>query len=434
MKQLIVLAALATILTANAQKKTRLLDSMINSYYKMNMFNGTVLVAEKNNILLNKGYGLKEKRKNTPLQPESIFQIYSITKPITSTVILMLAEKKKLFLDQKLSDYFDLPSADKITIRQLLSHTAGIYEFTRDTIRKEPTEAFFINYLKNKPLDFTPGTAWSYSNSGYWLLGLIIEKVTGMSYEDAVTKMIFRPLGMKSSGFYFDKLASPNKTSGYLNIFDSTKEEAEIYSGRSAYAAGAIYSTTGDLYTFHQALQGNKLLSAKGLKEAYTTVKDFYALGWVVSNYDGKQMTYHSGSAAGYRTNLLRIPGSDICIVMLANTEMVNTQKLTDNLLDILLDKPYFIPRQVKQSKDTLLQYVGEYKGDNGFEIMVTLEEDGLVFEVRERARSVLFFRNRDTYYADDLRTDVIFERDPSGKIKGLEFNMRDVKVNAKRK
>ncbi len=433
MKQLLMVIALAVSLQSNSQTKQVAMDSMVNSYYRMNRFNGVVMVTKGNQVLLNKAYGTANKKKQTRLSTESIFQIYSITKPFTSTLVLMLAQKKRLSLDDTLSKYYNFPSADKITIRQLLSHTSGLYEFTRDSNHGEPDSISFINYIKTKPLDFTPGSSWSYSNSGYWMLGLIIEKVTGMPYEKAVEKMIFEPLKMKHSGFYFSKLEHINKTAGYLDIFDSSMTESEVYGGRSAYAAGAIYSTTGDLLLFHRALQSGKLLSPESLQDAYTIIKANYGLGWILSDFDNKHLVYHSGGAAGYRTNFLRIPSEDICIIVLANTESTSAQKLADKLLLIALEKPYFIPDTVPELADSLQVYTGIFTTSE-FDIVVSVEKGNLVAEVKDRGKTILYHRKPGVYYADELDTDFIFEYDAAGKIASLTFTMRSQKIEAKKK
>jgi CubicO group peptidase (beta-lactamase class C family) len=432
MKKILVVLSLFTALVSKAQSKQAALDSMVSSYFQMKLFNGAVLVTQGNQILLSKAYGYANK-KQVPLSKESIFQIYSVTKPFTSTAILMLAQKKLLNVNDTLSKYFDFPAAHKITIRQLLSHTSGLYEFTRDNDHGGPDSISFIRYIGKKPLDFEPGSSWSYSNSGYWMLGLIIEKVTGMSYENAVKKMIFEPLQMKHSGFYFGKLEDENKTSGYRNIFDSSLTVAEVYKDRSAYAAGAIYSTTSDLLLFHKALQSGKLLPAESLQQAYTIVQANYGLGWVLSDYDNKHMVYHSGGASGYRSNFLRIPSEDICIVVLANTEMTNPQKLTDKLLYVTLGKPYFIPPVKLEPRDSLQVYTGTFAAPE-FDILVSFENGRLVAEVKGRGKTLLFQKSPDLYYADELDTDFTFGRDGSSKVITLTFNMRSQNIQAKKK
>src|SRR5688572_2392582 len=220
------------------------LDELMDAYCKVNKFNGSVLVSRKGTILLEKGYGVKNARTNAPNDPHSIFQIYSITKPFTSTVILQLVELKKLSLSDKLNKFYPgFPKGDSITIEHLLTHTSGIYDYTRGNNMPDQTEQSFIQFIETKPLDFSPGNGWSYSNSGYWLLGFIIKKITGITYEEAVRKYIFKPLDMNRSGFNFKTLSDKNKTTGYAIFSENKKKEAVVYEPPGPFAAGAIYST-----------------------------------------------------------------------------------------------------------------------------------------------------------------------------------------------
>jgi CubicO group peptidase (beta-lactamase class C family) len=324
------------------QNKARAIDSMLTNYSKLGLYNGSALVYQNNDILLSKGYGiahLKDKKSNSS---QSIFQIYSITKPFTSTLVLMLDKQKKLSIDDKVSKYIsNFPKGDSITIKQLLSHTSGLFEYTSEQNNFSAFEKEkFLTYLNSKPFYFSPGTDWSYSNSGYWLLGFIIEKVTKMSYEKSIEKYIFKKLKMKNSGLNYAKLKSEHKTMGYVTLEGGDGIEAEIYTYPGPYTAGAIYSTTGDLLLFHKALQSEILLSNEIKRLAYTEVKNRYGLGWILTDMENDQMVAHSGGAAGYKTDFIRIPEKDICIVLLNNTETGNVNLMAQNILKILYDNP----------------------------------------------------------------------------------------------
>ncbi len=247
------------------------LDELMTAYQKLDKFNGSILVAKQGKVLLEKGYGYRDMKSNIKNDQHSIYPIYSITKTFTSTVILMLVEQGKLSLQDKLSKFYpEYPKGDSITIEHLLTHTSGVYDYTQGNDMKDQSEQTMIRFLESKPLDFSPGSDWRYSNSGYWLLGFIIQKTTGMTYEQAVEKMIFQPLKMTHSGFAYKFLQSPQKTTPYEWLGSDSSATAIIYDPPGPYAAGAIYSTVGDLLLYHKAHQRYILVSEKMMKKAYT--------------------------------------------------------------------------------------------------------------------------------------------------------------------
>jgi len=241
------------------------LDALIEAYTKWNKFNGSVLVAQHGKILLKKGYGFSNFRNNTLNDSNTIYQIASITKQFTSTMILKLVELKKIALTDKLSKYYpDFLNGDSITIENLLTHTSGIISDAPDDSsyrnseeQKMTHEEKFLASIKNRKLNFSPGTNWEYSNSGYILLGYIIEKVLKITYFEAMRKYIFSPLNMTHSGFDFEHLRDIERATGYSTISDSSKIEGSSidFDSTGPFAAGAIYSTVGDLYKWHEGLQ-----------------------------------------------------------------------------------------------------------------------------------------------------------------------------------
>ncbi|MEP6846341.1 MAG: serine hydrolase domain-containing protein, partial [Panacibacter sp.] len=203
------------------------LDELVTAYTNMGRFNGAVLVAQHGNILLQKGYGIKNAGDNRMNDADTKFQIASVTKQFTAAVVLKLVEQKKMSLQDKLSKYYKgFPDGDSITIENLLTHTSGLHNFTEtDSSIQETDEERMVPYLKTLQPDFAPGTNWHYSNSGYVILGYIIQKVSGMSYWNAVRKFIFTPLHMYNSGFDFAH-ARGDKATGYDVLNDSIKQSS----------------------------------------------------------------------------------------------------------------------------------------------------------------------------------------------------------------
>ncbi|MDJ1503349.1 serine hydrolase domain-containing protein [Xanthocytophaga agilis] len=354
------------------------LDNLLNTYAQLNQFNGTVLIAKNGKILLEKGYGFQDIQTKTPCSTKTIYQIASVTKTFTSALVLKLAEQKKLSLSDKLTRYYpNLPHGDSITIEHLLTHTSGIPSISLDTteINKEENklanESIMINALMKGPaLDFVPGSNWNYSNLGYALLGYIIQKVTGLSYYHALRHYIFQPLQMTHSGFDFIHLADSHKATGYYTYPTRSETElATILDSAGPFAAGAIYSTVGDLYKWHKGLQDNQVISKALQEKAYTAYRNRYGYGWIVDSLFNTRIVSHSGDIWGFKTNFTRVPTNDICIVLLSNIED-NEQltTITNKILSILYQWPYSLPSPPKSpvqlSIDSLRHYTGIYKVD----------------------------------------------------------------------
>jgi len=419
-----------------AQDSTTLkLDELMTANNKVDRFNGSILVAKQGKILLEKGYGYRDVKMQALNDASSIYQIYSITKTFTSTVILMLAEQGKLKLDDKLSKYYpDFPKGDSITIENLLTHTSGIYDYTKGNDMKDQSEPNMIKFLASKPLDFSPGTDWSYSNSGYFLLGFIIQKITGMRYEDAVTEMIFKPLKMTHSGFDFKSLVSPHKTVPYEVLTKDTSSTTIIYEAPGPFAAGAIYSTVGDLYLWHKAHQQYKLVSEALMKKAYTSFRNGYGYGWIVNQFDGHDLVSHSGGAAGYRTNFVRIIRDDIVIIMLCNTENCNPGLITNNVIKLLYHQPYFIPREIPVSMSLLKSYEGYYRIPGlKLNLQVSIELGRLTAQAAGQQPTALLAQRDDYFYSEEANGYLLFKKGENGKVDEMMVEQGGKSLSAKR-
>lgn len=411
------------------------LDELIYAYCKVNKFNGSVLVSQKGKILLAKGYGLKNAQSQIKNDANSIFQIYSITKTFTSTVILKLVELKKLSLTDKLRKFYPgFPNGDSITIENLLTHTSGIYDYTHGNNMPDQTEKSFITFIETKALEFSPGTNWSYSNSGYWLLGFIIKKIAGMPYEDAVKKYIFTPLQMTHSGFDFKGLSDKNKTTGYEIFGDEIKKEAVVYDPPGAFAAGAVYSTIGDLYKFHKGLQDFKIVPQETLEKAYTSYRNNYGYGWMINSYKGKRIVSHSGGASGYRSNFARIPEDDISIILLSNTENVNVELITKNLFNIIFNEPYKIPFEIRVKKNLLSKYVGTYQVAAPPLVMYITRDNGrLAAQASGQQKTILLAEKENYFFAEEADGFLEFPKDDRGLYNELIIHQGGQNISAKR-
>jgi len=301
------------------------MDQVVQSYVANQSFMGSVLVARGGQVILSKGYGSANLEWNIPNSPTTKFRLGSITKQFTAASILLLEERGKLSVSDSVKKYMpDAPAAwDKITIFNLLTHTSGIPNFTSfpEYKKLEPfatTPAEVVAHFRDKPLDFAPGEKWKYSNSGYLLLGYLIEKIIGESYEKFVTENIFTPLGMKDSGYDSNSTVIAHRAAGYVHDSKGFQNASFIHMS-IPHAAGALYSTTEDLLKWEQGLFGGKVLSAASLEKMTSPFKDNYAFGLGVQTTGGHKLIDHGGGIEGFNTELAYYPEDKLTVVALAN-------------------------------------------------------------------------------------------------------------------
>lgn len=325
------LFAASNLLAATHAEK---IDALLAAYNKQRYFNGSALVAENGKVILRKGYGLANMEWQIPNTPDTKFRLGSITKQFTSMVIMQLVSEGKIKLDDKMTAYltdYRKDTGDKVTIRHLLTHTSGIPSYTgkpgffQNVSRNPYTPADFVKEFTSGDLEWEPGTKYAYNNSGYFLLGAIIEKVTGKSYADAVRERIFEPLGMKDSGYDVWKTVLPKRATGY-QLTANGYENAPYLDMSIPYAAGSLYSTVDDLYKWDRALYTDKLLGADLKKVMFTPVLQNYAFGWAVRPLkldDGKTEVAtisHNGGINGFNTVEIRLPDTQDLVVLFDNT------------------------------------------------------------------------------------------------------------------
>jgi len=444
MKKTIVLFIFAmSVLAVAAQDASQKLDALVAAYAKNEKFNGAVLVAQKGTILLQKGYGYKNAATGAMNDGNSIFQIGSITKQFTSAVILRLQEQKKLSIRDKLGKYFPaLGFADSVTIENLLSHTSGIYNYTRNEnfmkndATKPATQEKILALFKNKPLEFLPGSKYSYSNSGYMLLGYIIEKVTGKPYEKVVREMIFTPLQMTHSGFNFTSLQSPDKATGYLTLSKSSNTTAGIVDSSVSFSAGAIYTTVGDLYKWDRSLYTEKIISKASLKDAYTKRQGSYGLGWDIDSAWGKPVYQHGGGIFGFSTFIGRSPQEDICVILFDNKGDGGLQKIAEDINAVLHNKPVELQKEriaISLDSTILKKYVGDYEMMPNFILAITFENGKLLLQATGQGKNEMFAEKENFFFFKVVDAQVEFSKDANGKTDKLILHQNGQHVPAKK-
>jgi CubicO group peptidase (beta-lactamase class C family) len=376
---------------------TEKIDNVINVYTSFNKFNGSVLVACKGKILLQKGYGLKNVQDRSANDPNTIFQIGSITKEFTAAIILKLIEHKQLQLTDKLSKFFPgFPMGDSIIIKNLLTHTSGIFNYTEmndfwHQSAKPTNEQQVLDTIKKRGLSFSPGEKFSYSNSNYMLLAYVIQKVTHQPYETVLRTEIFQPLGMSQSGFDFTGLKGNNKAKGYWNLSPAKTEEAPPGDSTEYIGSGEIYSTVRDLYKWHRALQSDKILGKALLQQAYQPFIGKYGYGWELDTMYKRNIVGHAGRMFGFECKMVRVPEDDVFIILLNNcSDKPLLQTIARNIMAIIYQQPYTLPaKPLTLNEETLNNYTGIYGNDEKLFFEVRLI-NGHLFGIEQRGEKMM--------------------------------------------
>lgn len=404
------------------------IDAYLQSAFNTGHFNGVALIARSGHIIFKKGYGWKDFEDKSLNDNSTIFQIGSLTKPFTAVLILKLQEDGKLSVNDKVSKYFPAQKdGNQITLQNLLNHTSGLVNYT-DVIGPEdsaiishPVEKqLVLKQFEDQAVHFKPGTRFEYCNSDYYLLGIIIENLTGMTYEQAVRKFIFDPLAMTHSGFDFIHLHSTEKATGYVKLDSMHHYHAVLMDSTVTYAAGGIYSNVADLYRWAQAIGKKQLLSEKSWEQAFTPGLDNYGDGWWIDTLYDHSFITHSGGLQGFMSNFVYYPDADATIILLTNVGDYggNLSPINTGLSAILFGKPYQPWAKYKeQTVDTALMqvYTGTYRLNNEHQLLVTQKDGKLFIEAtnpKDRLpRLELHAQNANTFYIKEapLRFQFIF-------------------------
>ncbi|WP_435262992.1 serine hydrolase domain-containing protein [Tenacibaculum sp. nBUS_03] len=332
--------------TSYAQNLESKIDSILQKKYPTNAPGGTFLVSKNGKIIYNKAFGLANLELNVPMTPDNVFEIGSITKQFTAISILMLVEQGKIKLNDQINQYLpNYPTHQKkITIHHLLNHTSGIKSYTSlkklySIDKKDVTPTELINLFKNEPMDFNPGEHYKYNNSGYVILGYIIEKVSGITYEEFITKNIFKRLGMNNSTYGNHRTIIKNRASGHH--LKQNYQNSRFVSYTLSYSAGALLSSVKDLNIWQQALIKNKLLKKETLSKAFINYslkngkKTNYGYGWNIRTLGNETSYEHGGFIFGFKSMGVYLPESGIYVIGLNNCDCNSPTKVTRKIAEI---------------------------------------------------------------------------------------------------
>lgn len=342
-----------------AQNKKEKINELLNLYNEYGLFNGSALVAETGHVILSKGYGFANIEWGVPNTPDTKFRIGSISKQFTAAIIMQLVEEEKINLDGKITDYlpgYKKETGSKVTIHHLLTHTSGIPNYTSipnvwsDSLRNHYKQDYFVKQFHSGELVSEPGKEYSYNNTGYYLLSVIAEEVTGKDFGKLLEERIFIPAGMTNTGSEDDEFIVKKKAYGYLKSGNNFSTDQYIYMP-NAKGAGHMYSTVEDLLKWDQALYTNKILSEDSKEKIFTPFLNNYGYGWIITKLplndssDSIAVFLHGGGIYGFNTIFTRLPEKKYAVVIFNNTGNAPLSEMTENIINILYDKEYSKPK-----------------------------------------------------------------------------------------
>ena len=412
------------------------MDEVVSADADQGTFMGAALVAIGDDIVFDEAYGSANLEWNIANTPAAKFRIGSVTKQFTAASILLLKERGLIDLDAPVKTYWpDAPPAwDAITVRNLLQHTSGITNVTDldefATVKFLPTtREELIARFADKPLEFTPGEKWDYSNSGYVLLSAIVEQVSGQDYADFVKANIFDPLGMADTAIDVTADIVPRRASGYAPSADGIVN-AEYVNMAIPTGAGALYSTTHDLLKWQRALFGGRLLEPASLTEMTgpgvpAMAGATYGFGVLRTEDEDGTMIWHGGGIEGFNAMLMHDPDRDITVVVLANLNGGQANDLGRSLLQLARGGEVILPSERAAAETdvaALDAYEGTYALSPSFKIKVFVEDGKLMTQATGQAAFELFAQEgeEDFFFLKVVDAQLRFNRDAAGDVGSL--------------
>lgn len=397
-----------------------------------------VLVAGEGQILFENGFGYANVEEGSRITPDTQFRIGSITKQFTAAAILKLVGEGQIALEDPLSKFYpDFPRAGEVTIHHLLTHTSGIHSYTErvdfiSRVTREVNPDSLIEVIKELPYDFDPGEAWRYNNSGYFLLGLIVEKVSGKPYEEYLRESFFEPIGMNDTGVYRKGLNLGHEAMGYECSSNNIGRGLD-WDMSWAGGAGALYSTVRDLFRWNEALYAGSVVDPALLEVALTPVKlnsgetatamgNGYGYGLAINQYRGLEEISHGGGLHGFQSNLVRFIGHDLTVVILSNClppGKIDPSSFSRRLAEYVLWEAMEPQMSYSPSADAvdLEKLTGKYQYPGGAVMEVTREGDRLFAQLTGQMKFEIFQRAGTEFEWKVVDAQIIFFRGKDGNV-----------------
>ncbi|QKZ13495.1 serine hydrolase [Spirosoma sp. KUDC1026] len=424
--------------TVNNSRLTVAFDSLLTKQFKPDGPGCTALVARKGQIIYQKAFGMANQELDVPMKPDNVFRIGSITKQFTAVAILQLMEQGKLSLQDEITRFIpDYPTqGKKITVEHLLTHTSGIKSYTDmkefgSIMKKDMSPTELIDFFKNQPMEFEPGTKWAYCNSGYFLLGYIIEKVSGKTYPQYTEEVFFKPLGMTNSYYGDNAKLIKNRAAGYQEGKNGINN-ADYLSMTQPYAAGSIQSTVGDLWKWHQAVHSYKLVKKETLDKAFTRYRlsdgklTNYGYGWTLGTIQGNPTIEHGGGINGFLTEGIYLPQEDVFVAVFSNSTSNSPDMVASKMAALTIGKPYDYT-EIAIEPSALQSYTGVYENTEGIQRAITIADNQLYSQRTDSPRYKLKAYQRDKFFLENSLTNIEFIRNGTGQVEQIRFQSREL-------
>jgi CubicO group peptidase (beta-lactamase class C family) len=408
------------------------LDAMLAGLYAKDAPGAAVIAVRDGRTVLRKAYGMADLELGVPLQPDMVLRIGSMTKQFTAVAVLMLVEEGKIAVDDPITKFLpDYPTGGRtITVEHLLTHTSGIKSYTDmddflANIRKDYTVKELIDHFKSQPMEFEPGERFLYDNSGYFLLGAIIEKASGMAYDAFLQKRIFDVVGMPRTSVESTSRVIPGRARGYAKTGDAWTN-ADWISMTQPYSAGALVSTVDDLARWDAALYTGKLLRPETLQQAFTPhrLKDGkpieYGYGWQGGEWEGFTVIHHGGGIPGFVSMGIRVPERRVYVAVLSNRIAEPFPgPVAQRVAAYLLDRPWE-PKKAVVPEATLRHYAGVYRVDEKRTLTVSVDGGRLYTQPSGGRKTEALPLSESEFFYEGSMNRLRFERDAAGKVAGL--------------
>jgi D-alanyl-D-alanine carboxypeptidase len=393
-------------------------SARIAPFVDADLFAGDVLVAKGGEVLLRQGFGLANREWNVPHEATGKFRLGSLTKKFTATAILQLMERGALALDDEIARHYpEAPAAWRgVSLFHLLTHTSGIPSYTsipgffQDMAQRDLSPRDIIALTENEPLEFPPGTQFKYCNGGYVILGQVIERLSGLAYEDYVREKVLLPLGLQNTGYEQVATIIPRRVQGYRNK-NGRMENAAYLAMSLPYAAGSIYSCLDDLLTWQRALATAKPIGRAARDLMFTDYGHFYGFAWAIQTQFSRRQYVHAGGINGFSVVMSHYPDDDLTIILLANIQAAPVQKIARDLAAL-----YFgvteDEHEVVLDPALLADYVGAYRLGPERILRVTQEGARLFAETEDYGRRELSARDDHNFVDKLIDWEVSFEAD----------------------
>lgn len=406
-------------------------------------FSGAVLLACAGEPIFCAAYGMADIERAIANSPSTKFRLASLTKQFTAMAILLLQESKRLNVEDQVSKH--LSNAPRhwrdVTIEHLLRNTSGLTDFTGlpdfEQFRKfeRRTAEDTIASFKDKPLEFAPGEKFAYSNSGYNLLGVIIENVSGLAYDEFLKARIFEPLAMKDSGMDNFKSPAANRALGYIRTSEALKYN-EVDDRGWPYSSGGLYSTVSDMLAWEKALQNASLVPKAQMKAMFTPGLGGYGYGWFINRARGRKVIMHAGGIEGFTTHMERIPAKKLCAVVLSNIEAFSVDVIAGDLSAIALGEPYALPkvrRPIAVDMTNCRRYLGRYQLAPELIVTVSAEGDKLFVQVSGQSKFDLYPATESEFFTIALDCQITFHENARKKVTHLIIHQHQKQFKAGR-